>query len=724
MGRLATILDRQAPDLALWIPVFYALGVGFYFALPAEPSGWVLVACLGPIGLCLALATRLGLGGRAAVLALAIPLLGFSVAGARTLMVAAPVLDRERTVAIEGRVAGLSRSASDMPRVLLDRLWIGGLDPAKTPRTARISLGPETDPALFTPGRRIIGTARLSPPAGPSEPGGFDFRFVAFFQGIGAVGYARTPFLEAEDGAASSSVSSWRQLAFRARMALSRRIQSVVPGQEGAFGAAILTGDRSGIETATDDLLRASTLYHIVSISGLHMSLLAAAVFAIVRYGLALIPWCALRWPLKKIAAVAALIGGLAYLLISGNEVATQRSYVMTAVVLCAVLIDRPALTLRAIALAALVVLTLTPEALVQPGFQMSFAATIALVASFEALRTRAWWQATQTDRRWRLLKPLLGLAMSSLVAGTATAPISAFHFNIGAPYGLVANMLAVPMMGILVMPAAVVALIAMPFGLDVVPLTVMGWGNAYVLGVSDFVAGLGGSTRAIPAGPPATLALLGLGGIFVVLWHGRGRWLGLLPVAAGIALWAAEPRPGLLIAENGRLFGFMTAEGRALSVDKGNAFTAESWLRRDGDPASQAEAAARGVFTRARARIEAEAPGLGRIRYIGAEAVEGGACADVAILIAPKWTAPPSGGCVFIGAALLAREGAFAVEVDGAGAPRLVGARSATARRPWSPRAEPPRRSFPRAPAPLDSAPPDPAPLDPEKPPRVALKR
>lgn len=697
MGRLAAILDRQAPDLALWVPVFHALGVGLYFALPTEPSGWVLVACLGPMGLCFALAPRLALAGRVAVLAVAIPLLGFSIVGARTLAVAAPVLDRERTVAIEGRVAGLSRSASDLPRVLLDRLWIGGLDPERTPRTARISLGPETDLALLTPGRRITGTARLSPPAGPSEPGGFDFRFVAFFQGIGAVGYTRTPFLEAEGGA----VSSWQQLAFRARMALSRRIQSVVPGQEGAFGAAILTGDRSGIERATDDSLRASTLYHIVSISGLHMSLLAAAVFAIVRYGLALIPWCALRWPLKKIAAVAALIGGLAYLLISGNEVATQRSYVMTAVVLCAVLLDRPALTLRAIALAALVVLTLTPEALVQPGFQMSFAATIALVASFEALRTRAWWQATQTDRRWRLVKPLLGLAMSSLVAGAATAPISAFHFNVSAPYGLVANMLAVPMMGILVMPAAVVALIAMPFGLDAVPLTVMGWGNAYVLGVSDFVAGLGGSTRAVPAGPPATLALLGLGGIFVVLWHGRGRWLGLLPVAAGLALWAAEPRPGLLIAGNGRLFGIMTPEGRALSVDKGNAFTAESWLRRDGDPASQAEAAARGVFHRARARIEAEAPGLGRIRYIGSEAPEAGACAGAAILIAPKWTAPPSGGCVFIGAAMLAREGGFAVEADGPGAPRLVGARSATPRRPWSPRAEPPTRSYPRAPAP-----------------------
>ncbi|TPE53568.1 ComEC/Rec2 family competence protein [Amaricoccus solimangrovi] len=695
MGRIAAILDRQAPNLALWIPVLHACGIGLYFALPAEPPGWLLVACLGPAGLCLALAPRLGLGGRVAVLLLALPLVGFAVAGGRARLVAAPVLDRERTVAIEGRVAGLSRSGADLPRVLLDELWIGGLDPAVTPGFARVSLGPGTDPALLVPGKRITGTARLSPPPGPSEPGGFDFRFVAYFEGLGAIGYTRTPFLEA----AASEVSPWRQMAFRARMALSRRIRAVVPGQDGAFGAAILTGDRSGISRATDDALRASTLYHLVSISGLHMGLLAAAVFAIVRHGLALVPWCALRWPLKKLAAVAALIGGFAYLAISGNEVATQRSYVMTAVVLCAVLLDRPALTLRAVALAALVVLTLTPEALVQPGFQMSFAATLALVTVFEALGTRAWWCAIRTDRRWRLARPVIGIAMTSLVAGAATAPVSAFHFNAAAPYGLVANMLAVPMMGLLVMPAAVAGIMAMPFGLDALPLTLMGWGDAYVLGVADFVAGLGGAVRGVPAGPPATLALLGLGGVFVALWRGPGRWLGLLPALAGVALWTAEPRPDLLIAGNGRLFGVMTPGGRTISVAKGNAFTAESWLRRDGDGARQAEAAARGEVRIARGRIEAEAPGIGRILYLGSPPPGRPECDGAAVLIAPRWTAPPEGGCLFVGRDLLAREGAVAIDF-GEGSPRLLGARSAAAVRPWSPRPAIPAAAARPAPA------------------------
>ena len=692
MARLAALLDQQAPNLALWPPVLFALGIAAYFTLPAEPPGWLLGACLGPLLLSLALAARLGRAGRVVALLVALPLLGFATAGARTRMVAAPVLGGERTLAVEGRVADLSRSGSDLPRALLDQVVIPGLDPAETPARVRVSLGPATDPALLEPGRRIIGTARLSPPAGPAEPGGFDFRFNAYFQSLGAVGYARTPFLEAE----GSDVAFWHQAAFRARMALSRRIQAVVPGQEGAFGAAILTGDRSGIARATDESLRASTLYHLVSISGLHMSLLAAAVFAIVRYGFALVPWCALRWPLKKIGAGAALAGGFAYLMISGNDVATQRSYVMTAVVLTAVLLDRPALTLRAIALAAFVVLALTPEALVQPGFQMSFAATIALVAAFEALRARPWWRATQTEDRWRLAKPLIGVAMTSLVAGSATAPISAFHFNVMAPYGLLANMLAVPAMGLVVMPAAVAGLIAMPLGLEALPFRLMGWGSAYVLGVSDFVAGLGGATRAVRSGPPAALGLLAAGAVFALLWRGRGRWAGLAPMLAGALLWAEAPRPALLIAENGRLFGFETPEGRALSAERGEGFAAESWLRRDGDRASQPDAAARGAIRRARGRIEAEAPGIGRVVYLGSAEPDPAACARAAVLIAPKWSARPEGGCLFVDGALLAREGALAVE-PGREGPRMTGAASAAAHRAWSPRPEPPRAPEPR---------------------------
>lgn len=352
--------------------------------------------------------------------------------------------------------------------------------------------------------------------------GGFDFRRLGWFERLGAVGYARTPMLEME----GSDHSGLRQAAFRIQTALSAHIREAVPGQNGAFAAAIFTGDRSAIDKEVEEDLRASTLYHVVSIGGLYMSLLAGAVFALLRYGLALVPRLALAWPLKKIAAGAALVVTGAYLAVSGFDVAAQRAYLMISVFLVAILLDRPALTMRSVALSAFVVLIAAPESLTGAGFQMSFAGAVALIAVFEALRGQSWWAATQTEARWRFLKPVLGAFMTSLVAGIATAPFSVYHFNVLAQYGLLANLFAMPAIGLVVMPAAVMALFAAPFGLDWLPLTAAGWGIDYFLAVADWVAdwvaGLGGAATGVPAAPPVTLALLGVGGLVLVLWIGR----------------------------------------------------------------------------------------------------------------------------------------------------------------------------------------------------------
>ncbi|HET9068158.1 MAG TPA: ComEC/Rec2 family competence protein [Amaricoccus sp.] len=680
--RLAALIEAQRPHLALWAPVLLALGIALYFTLPVEPEGWMLAALAGAGGVGAATLFRLATLGRLVLLALLLPSLGLEVAALRARMVAAPVLAREMTANVEGRVVGLDRSASDRPRVLLDRVVIHGMEPERTPARVRISLDPATPPDLLQPGLRLLGQARLSPPGAPAEPGGFDYRRLAWFERIGAVGYARTPMVETW----GPDPGRFRQLPFRIRMAASAHIQRVVPGQDGAFTAAILTGDRSGIDRSVEAALRGSSLYHIVSISGLHMTLLAAAVFAMIRYGLALVPGLALFWPLKKVAAVVALAAGAAYLVISGSEVPAQRSYVMTATVLIAVLLDRPALTLRAVALAGLIVLVLTPESLVQPGFQMSFAATVALVAAFEGLRGRAWWQVTQTAPSWRFARPIVAIAMTSLVAGAATAPISAFHFNTVAQYGVLANLLAIPAMGMVVMPASVVAVVASPFGLDWLPFQVAGLGMGYIIAVARFVAGLGGAVTGVPAGPPASLALILVGATTGVLLVGRARWAAVAPVALGLALWAGHERPQLLIAENGRLFGILAPEGRVLSSEKGNAYAAESWLRNDGDRASQPEAWARGRLERRKHRIEAEAPGIGRIVYVGTKDPRGAGalCAGAAVLIAPNWPEPPGGRCLFVGRERLERAGALAIRPAADGL-TLTGARSLNRSRPWT---------------------------------------
>lgn len=679
--RLAAVLDAQRPQLALWIPVLYAVGIAGYFAAPAEPPGWLLGSLAGGIGLAVVFAMRAGMLARMLLMAAALVVAGFGGAGLRSRIVAAPVLPYEMTASLEGRIIDLDRSASERPRVLLDQVAIRGLEPERTPARVRISLDPATPMELLRPGLRLAAQARISAPAAPSEPGGFDYRRLAWFEGIGAVGYSQKPVAEA----AGSTPGGWRLLAFRMRMAASAHIERLVPGQNGAFTSAILTGDRSGIDRSVETALRISSLYHIVSISGLHMTLLAAAVFAMIRHGLALVPWVALRWPLKKTAAWAALVAGGVYLVISGCDVATQRSYVMTATVLIAVLLDRPALTMRSIALAGMVVLLLAPESLVAPGFQMSFAATIALVAGFEALRKQGWWMHTQTSPGWRIAKPVIGIAMTSLIAGTATAPFSAFHFNTVARYGLLANLLAIPAMGIVVMPAAVMGVVLAPLGLDWLPFQAAGLGMGYVIRVADFVAAIPGATFGVPAGPPASLGLIAAGGVVVVLWVGRGRWAGLAPMAAGALLWAAAERPDLLIADTGRLFGIETEAGRVLSSAKGNGYAADAWLKNDGDLATQAEAYARGRLVRRRNRIETDVPGLGSVLYVGASdpATAAADCASATVLIAPNWATAPAGRCLFVGRDRLRREGALAIDVGDNGLV-VVGAKADRAR-PWT---------------------------------------
>jgi competence protein ComEC len=288
----------------------------------------------------------------------------------------------------------------------------------------------------------------------------------------------------------------------------------------------------------------------------------------------------------KKIAAVGALLAAGAYLALSGGSVSTERAFVMTAVVLLATLLDRRALTLRAVAVAALVVLLLRPEALLGPGFQMSFAATAALIGVF------GWLRTLRFNRSPRWVSPITAVFISSFVAGLATAPFAALHFNHIAHYGLLANVLSVPVMGMAVMPAAVMAALLAPLGLEQVPLWVMAQGLQWIVTVAEFVSGLEGARGAVKSGGSLVLGLISLGGVIVLLWQGHLRWCGTVLIALGFWQWAQTPRPEVLISATGGLVGVMTAEGRALSKAKGQGFVARNWLENDGDMHSQPEAA------------------------------------------------------------------------------------------------------------------------------------
>lgn len=552
--------------LMIWAPVVLSIGIGGYFALPVEPGPGAL-AVLAALAAVLALCARLGTE-RAQVPAAALALIlgGLLLAALRAHAVAAPVLPYRYYGPLEGRIVNIDRSFSDQLRLTLDRVVLKDVAPERTPARVRVALHGAGAGSVPVPGLTVILTAHLSPPDGPVEPGGFDFQRLAWFSRLGAVGYTASPVLTLVPPEAGLSL-----LAFRVRMAISRAMQARMAGQAGAFAAALMTGDRSAVSAATNDALRASNLSHMISISGLHMGLLTGFVFALVRYGLALVPPLALRADGRKVAAVIALLAATFYMVLAGPDVATRRSYIMAAVMLIAVLADRRAISLRSVAIAALIVLLLEPESLVEPGFQMSFGATAALIVGFEA------WAKVQ-HRLPALVRPVAMMLLSSLIAGTATAPIAAAHFNRIAEYGLLANLLAVPVMGVLVMPLGVIAALLAPVGLAGPALWVMREGCAIILTIADRVAALDGAVIAVPAPPAMTLPLLALGG--VVALAARRWWLrgaGGLALVAALAFWVAAGQAdaaGRRRRHHGRAddaggAGAVETEGRGLRGEK-----------------------------------------------------------------------------------------------------------------------------------------------------------
>jgi len=670
------VLAEARGHLFVFVPVAIAAGIGLWLSLAVEPGLWFH---LGAAAVALAGAAAMARGPerwRVPAAAILCAALGILACGLRAERVAAPVLGFRYHGPVEGVVVGIDRSYSDRLRVTLAEVRLEDVAPERTPGRVRVSFHGEAEGARPEPGSRIRLVAHLSPPEGPVEPGGFDFRRMAWFRGLGALGYTRTPPEVLDPPAPGEARIN------RLREAITLRLMGAIEGDAGGVAAALTTGDRSGIGKETTEALRDSNLSHLLSISGLHMGLITAFVFGAVRGAIACVPPLALRVPGKKVAAAVALAAGAFYLLISGGNVATERAFVMVSVFLGAVLLDRRAISLRSVAIAAIIILLVQPEALVDPGFQMSFAATAALVAAFGGLRGR------MSARRipW-LLRPIAVTLFTSAVAGWATAPVAAAHFNRIAEYGLLANVLSVPIVGTFVMPAAVVAAVLAPLGLEGPALWVMEQGIAWVLWVARFVAGLEGAVTTVTEPPGWILPALALAGVWVIGWPGRARWVGAVAAALCLLPWVMAERPGVLVSADGGLVGIMGPEGRVLSAERGAGFTADAWLESDGDGATQAEAAGRaGPFTGPPADRRFDLGGwrIAVLKGSRAPAALGPACAeaDLVIIAARVWPDVPE-GCRVIDQRLLARTGALAVTLGADGALHLRA--TLTDRRAWS---------------------------------------
>ena len=566
-----------------WVPVAFGSGIALYFTADREPV--LPVAVVVAVALCIGavLARRQKLFPL--VVMVAAVAAGFATATLKTARVAHTVLARPLySVALSGFV-----ETRDI-RERTDRFVLRVVS-METPRgqirlaRVRLSVRKGTAPDV---GSFVELKARLMPPLAPLRPGSYDFSRDMFFQGIGGSGFAMGAIKLGEPPEQGGLALRYASVMQGLRDAIDARIRNQLSGDRRAIATALLTGRRDAITEPVNDAMFISGLGHVLSISGYHMAVVAGVVFFAVRALLALVPPLTVSFPIKKWAAAAAFLAAAFYLLLSGAEVATQRSFFMTGVVLIAVMVDRRAITFRTLAVAAMIVLTIAPEALVHPSFQMSFAATLGLVALVQLGMPHLFATPdSSTAARVALWggRELAMLTLASLVAGLATTPYAAFHFHRVTPYGVLANLAAMPVVSAVVMPAGLFGLLAMPFGLDGLCWQLMGWGIDWMIAVTQWVARLPGAVGRITAFGTGPLIAASAGIIVLGLLRTPLRWAGGAMLLVALAWALAVPQADILISGDGRNVAVRAKDGRLHLMRSGkDAFLVKEWLAADAD--------------------------------------------------------------------------------------------------------------------------------------------
>ncbi|WP_421851128.1 ComEC/Rec2 family competence protein [Oricola sp.] len=580
--------ERAVGTAFLFVPVALCAGVVWYFQMSDEPAAYGLVLWLAVPAAFLALVRDSARIARAIAAALALVVAGTLLAQWHASMSPQQMLGSAVTTRLTGRIAAIEERANGRTRLTVDILATER--PKLRYAPDRVRLTASRLPQGLQIGGGIKGVARLMPISGPFHPGGYDFTIHAYFDGYGANGFflgePSVVVLASGDGGSDRFALGIARL----RQAIGAEIARVTDGRGGAVAVTLITGNKSVIPADVTEALRTSGLAHILSISGLHMALVAATVMTLLRTGFALAPNWSARRPVKKYAAAVALAATGFYLFLAGASVATQRSFIMLAIMLLALTFDRSAVTMRNLALAAIAVVMLAPHEVTGPGFQMSFAATAALIAVYAAWRDHRQGRRSANSHEQRglagqvarrVLLFVAGLAVTSLVAGLATGVFASYHFGRVAPYGLLANLAAMPLVSLLVMPLAVVSVMAMPFGMHAVPLQLMAWSVEQVIVIAERVAAL---SPPIATGqmPDLALFLFVLALVCTCLFSTVLRFLSLLPLTGAIVVWQLSVPPVAIVSEDARQFAVLerSAEGIRLHVNRKrpNAFTLNLW--------------------------------------------------------------------------------------------------------------------------------------------------
>ncbi|RVD59216.1 ComEC/Rec2 family competence protein [Mesorhizobium sp. M2D.F.Ca.ET.185.01.1.1] len=583
----ATEMDRGIGFLLM--PVFLAAGVIYYFSLSTEPDLYRPLAAVALMAVCAAV-SRSWQRTHLVFMATLFCALGFLAAKVETWRMATPMLGSEIQTRLTGRLVTAEAMANGRVRLTIDLMSTEHPTLRYAPDRVRVSA--RRIPPGMTAGSMRTGYVKLLPPTGPVRPDSYDFSFDSYFSGIGGSGFfLGDPKLLAPASTAPTGAPFGARVASaveNAREGIAGHIRNSIGGSEGEIAAALIVGVRAGIPDEINESMRRTGIYHIISISGLHMALVAGTIMFLLRGAFALFPDFSSRRPVKKYAAAIALASIAAYLVISGIVVAAERSFIMLAVMLVAVLFDRAALTMRNLAISAIAVILVSPHEVVGPSFQMSFAATAALVGAYAGFADYRAGKATAPPAKRSFLGYLSrklavgvgGAAVTSLIAGSATLLFAIWHFQRVSPLSLLANLAVMPIVSLIVMPFAVLSALAMPFGFDGPFLYVMGKGLTAMIAISAWIS----ERSPVDAVGLISIQSVLLATIALVIATMATTWLRLAAVPFALAALLAIPHvrtPDVLISEDAHLVAMPIGGGElAVNRERSNEFTTDNWKR------------------------------------------------------------------------------------------------------------------------------------------------
>ncbi len=563
----------EAPRHFLWLPVAFAAGIALYMGLSEEPSPYLFQTLTVAAAL---LGWRLRARFGALMLGVVVLLAGAAWANMATLRQETTVLREALSPRpVTGIVRYIQRTEHGV-RLTLDSVSIKNYPPQITPPRVRISLRLKADSVLPLPhiGDAVSVMAGLRPPMGPALPHGFDFARYFYFRGIGAVGYGLPPWTvmgESTPHTLAERFWDWR-------IRTTDDIIAALGKGTGSIAAGLITGDAKAISETDFEALRASNLYHIIAISGEHMVIIAGVIFVGLRLAALLLPRrLAFRPEVKTAAAIITLVLVTAYLFVTGLPISAVRAYWMIFLVLMAVILRRKVNAMRSLSLAALAMLVWDPASLLEPGFQLSFVATVAIIALVESrlLMLPAGQEIGRLRRAWHMLVTML---LISVVAEAATAPLVIAMFNNLSLYGVFANMVATPVVSLFLMPTVALYFILLPLGLQGAALWLMDWGIRALLGIAHAVAGLPFAQLFVPSIPSYGVALCVMGFLWLCLWQARGRRMGLVAILLGLTTLAFNQPPDMLVGGELKQIALRTDEGYALARGRKNAMIASLW--------------------------------------------------------------------------------------------------------------------------------------------------